>query len=457
MKYLFSGLFAFLALLSVVAWRIQPRDTAQGKVPLVWVSDDNPARREQIALFNTLHPEYDLRLDPSNTGMEKVIVQSLAGVGPDIFDCYDGFQLSAYVRSGIAWDVTDALKAAGIDVESEVWRAVHPNIIHEGRVYGFPTNAAVNAIWFHKDLFDEYGVPYPEGPWTWEQFLQVAKRLTVRDKNGRPVQFGFLMDWWNWYHFVLQWGGRLYTPDGTRCIIDSAQAIAAVQWMQDLIYKHRVMPSPVEEAAMATQGGWGSGTITWFGAKKGAMALGGRWWLCTLRSYRGLKLGAVESPHGPYRIFRGYGRASLINRNSPRREHALKFLLYLAGKEYNELINHQADALAPVRKYCYTQKYLHDPAFPEEDFNVVWRDAMNYAVPDEVSPFVNGQTVNRILNKQLDLVKSNQKTAADALRTAARQINEEIQKTIQRDPTLRKRYEELVRTQAEGQTTPDFQ
>jgi len=143
-------------------------------------------------------------------------------------------------------------------------------------------------------------------------------------------------------------------------------------------------------------------------------------------------------------VFRGYGRASLINRNSPRRHHALKFLLYMAGREYNELINHQADALAPVKKYSYTEKYLHDPAFPEEDFNAVWRDAMNYAVPDEVSPFVNGQAVQRILNKQLDLVKSGQKSAADALRTAARLINEEIQKTIQRDPELRKRYEAIV-------------
>jgi len=70
---------------------------------------------------------------------------------------------------------------------------------------------------------------------------------------------------------------------------------------------------------------------------------------------------------------------------------------------------------------------------------------MNDAVPDEISPFVNGQAVQRILNKQLHLVKINQKSAADALRAAARQINEGIQKTIQRDPELRRRYEALVK------------
>jgi len=444
MKLFFAAVFVVLALLSLVAWRIQPRLAEEGKVPLIWVSDDNPARRDQIALFNRLNPQYSLRLDPNNTGMEKVIVQSLAGVGPDLFDCYDGFQLSAYVNSGIAWDVTDELAKAGIDIQKEVWSAAHPNILQNGRVYGFPTNVAADAIWYNKDIFEKNNVPYPKSPCTWEQFVKLAQRLTLRDKNGRAKQFGLLCDWWQWRQFILQWGGRIYTEDGTRCIVDSPEAIAGVQFLHDLIYKYRVMPSPVEEAAMATQGGWGSGTITYFGAGKAAMALGGRWWLCTLRSYKGLRLGAVEAPYHKHRVYRGYGRATLINRYSPRRRHALRFLLYEAGREYNKLINDQADALAPVIRYCNTPDYLHNPAFPHEDYNAVWRNALRHAVPDEVSPFVNGRVASRILDKQLDLVKNNQKSPADALKTAARQINEEIAKNLQASPTLRARYERLT-------------
>ncbi|NOY81564.1 MAG: extracellular solute-binding protein [Kiritimatiellaeota bacterium] len=444
MKGVFLGVFLCLVLLTFVAWRLRPAPAPPGKIPLTWVSDDNPARREQIALFNRLHPDYLLRLDPGNTGMEKVIVQSLAGVGPDLFDCYDGYQLSAYVRSGIAWDVTDALKKAGIDVTRDVWPAVFPNILHEGRVYGFPTNVAVNAIWFNKDIFDAAGIPYPTGTMTWQQFLPLAQKLTVRDKNGRAKRFGLLADWWNWKQFVLQWGGRMFTPDGTKCIIDSPEAIAGVQFFHDLIYRYRVMPSPVEEAAMATTGGWGSGAIHFFGGGKGAMALGGRWWLCTLRNVEGLRLGAFACPFGPKKVYRGYGRATLINAKSSRREAAVKFLLYEAGKPYNDLINHQADALAPVKKYCYTEEYLHDPAFPDEDFNAVWRDVMNYGLPDEVSPFVNGNRATRILNKQLDLVKNDQKSASAALHTAARQINEAIRDMLKQDPTLRMQYAKLT-------------
>ena len=69
---------------------------------------------------------------------------------------------------------------------------------------------------------------------------------------------------------------------------------------------------------------------------------------------------------------------------------------------------------------------------------------MKSAVFLSSSPFVNGAVVARIVNKQLDLVKSNQKTPADAMKTAAAQINAD-ENGIREDPELKKKYEELTR------------
>ena len=169
MKYVFLSGFLVLLCLSVVAWLWQPRhdDT---RIELIWCSDDNPVRRGQIELFNRLYPKYRLRLDPQNTGMEKVIVQSLAGVGPDLFDCYNGYQLSAFVRSGIALDCTEELARRGIDV-NEVWPSLHNLFVLEGRVYGHLDNASARAVWFNKRIFDEEGVPYPTPDWTWDMCI----------------------------------------------------------------------------------------------------------------------------------------------------------------------------------------------------------------------------------------------------------------------------------------------
>ena len=42
-------------------------------------------------------------------------------------------------------------------------------------------------IYYNKKIFDEAGVPYPPTKWTeawtWDEFVNVAKKLT-KDKNG---------------------------------------------------------------------------------------------------------------------------------------------------------------------------------------------------------------------------------------------------------------------------------
>jgi len=440
----FGIILLALAGASVLAWAIRPAPAPPGVTPLVWVSDDNPARRGHIEQFNRLHPDLQLRLDPDNGGMEKVIVQSLAGVGPDLFDCYGPQQLASYVKAGIAWDVTAELQALGVDPRQDTWEAVHPHVFYEGRAYGFPANVSVDVLWFNKDVFDRLGVPYPTNrPWTWEEFIPLAQKLTVREDNGRIRHFGLCFDTWVWKLFLHQWGGRVYSPDGTRCTLDSPEAIAAMQFTQDLIYRYKVMPSPADEEALAQQGGWGSTSIKFLGSGRIATAIGGRWWLCTLRDYKGLRLGAVEMPHGPIRRFWGYGKSTLVNRNSPRRKEALEFLRYMTGLPYNRLINQQADGLAPMIRHCGDET-LANPQFPQEDYHAVFRDVMPLGAPEQISPFVNAAAAERIISIQLDLVRRNAKSAADAMRSAAEEVNEEIAKTLRRNPSLRRQYERLT-------------
>src|SRR3954452_896890 len=80
LKAFFFATFLILAALSGVAWKIAPDRGSGDKTPLIWCSDDNPFRRAQMTPFNHLYPQYEVRLDPANTYIEKIIVQSLAGV-----------------------------------------------------------------------------------------------------------------------------------------------------------------------------------------------------------------------------------------------------------------------------------------------------------------------------------------------------------------------------------------
>ncbi|HEY0866668.1 MAG TPA: extracellular solute-binding protein [Fimbriimonas sp.] len=446
MKATLATVLLGLLLLSVAAWRDQPPAPPPGVTKLVWVSDDNPLRREQVRLFNRLNQDLEVSLDPNNGGNEKVIVQSIAGVGPDLFDCFNGADLDAYYRAGIALDVTDRLADHGIDIRQGFWPAILPTSIGpDGRVYGVPTNVGHNGIWFHKEIFEADGVPFPKTPWSTEEFIEVAKKLTKRDSTGRVVRYGFLIDYWGWRAFMPAFGASLYSRDRTRCTIDSPESIACLRFVHALMHVHRVSPTPTEESTMSAQGGWGMGSMTLFGARRGAMALGGRWWLATYRGRQDLQLGAAEPPFERFRAWTSAGRTTMINKNSPNREKAVRWLLFLAGQEYNQLINDQADGLAAVKRYCEGPRFLLNPRFPEEDHNAVWREVSARAVPEATSPFVNQRLANRLIDVQVDLLRTNQKPIEKALRDAARQVDAAIAQNLEKDPELRRKYERAQR------------
>jgi multiple sugar transport system substrate-binding protein len=456
MKHLFTATFLILVLLSAVAWMLEPQPRRDGKTVMLYLADDNDIRQEQVALFNKLNPKYHVDIDPGATDMTKVVVQCMGGVGPDLFNVYDGLELSNYVKAGIAWDLTDELPKLGVDIDKDVWRAADACYRYEGRIYGFPKNVCTNAVWYNKALFDAQRIPYPKGPWTWEEFLTLARKLTLRDQRGRITQYGLLLNWPQgdggpWMHFIRQWGGSVYSPCGTHCTLDCPECIAAIQFIQDLIYKYRVTPTPGEEDALTAAGsGWGSAasSISLFAGGRAAMALGGNYWQVVLKDYKNLRLGAVESPHGPRRVYHGYGTAVIINKNSPRRRDALEFIKFFAGRPYNELVNAEADGLGPIRRYCFTDAYLKNIRTTNADNNEVWRDVMQFGVPDQDSPFINGMAASIIIFEQLDLVRNNNKTAAQTMRDATTLINAEIKKSLQREPDLRPKYEAALRKEA---------
>ena len=69
-------------------------------------------------------------------------------------------------------------------------------------------------------------------------------------------------------------------------------------------------------------------------------------------------------------------------------------------------------------------------------------------MPEQVSPFMNGAVVQRLMQAQLDLVKGGDRSAEQAMREAARQVNRRIQENLRFSPELRKQYDQLIARQA---------
>lgn len=485
MKHVLAVVLVVLVVMSILAALLEPPDEAKGRTALTWVSDNNPARVEQIENFNRLFPDCFLRLDPNNTGVQKIIVQACSGIGPDIIDVYGIRQLQTYVDAGVLLDVTEIAIQRGFD-PTKTYPKARPMLMMDGRQYCYPCNVNVDIIIYNKNLFDKYDVPYPptDRVITWTEFIEkYAAPLTVRRPGkAMPECFGFCND--SWEELIYQAGGSFFTPDGTRCVVDSPQAIEAVQFHRDLMHRFNVSPNPIQREGLSSEGGWGQGWINFFGSQRIASIKIGKWSLIRLRRFQSdqrelfrkrhpdvvipsdpeecrrwhrkwmnersdpqdlppIRLGAMHVPR-----FEGREpavvldcRSAAINKLSPNRDKAVNFLAYLAGETYCQTINDGADAL-PGNPEFATLERQRNPEWPgEDDLHDLTNKAVAWGVTREVSPYIDGATTYRFIGAQIERIEADPSTdVAQAMRIAAQDVNREIRRNIQRDAVLRERY-----------------
>lgn len=409
-----------------------------GKTVLTWATDDTPIRRKQVDLFNELNPDLHLQMDPTNRDPNKVVVQSLGGVGPDVFDV-QGTTLPVFVDAGIARDVTKDFRRLEIDPYRDFWPSSRPMWEFHGRLYGVPANLDTLAVMYNRAIFDAAGVPYPSAKPTWDEIINLGKRLTERDANGSPRRVG-LMFWWNWRDFFAMEGAQVYADGGRRVTLATPEGMRAIRRMHDLIYVHRIAPSPSEANSMATKGGWGGGNENRFVAGRTAMIIGPRYFTAHIRRAGNLDVGVAPLPSAPGGGGRTIGRLVAINARTPRLNAALRFLAYVAGPEYNRLNNAEADGVGAVAKYTEEPEFLFDPRFPKERSNPAWRRAMLRAKTDETSPYLPNVKVDEAMGFHLDLVSQGRKTPEQALRDAERDAERFLREELRQNPSLAAMY-----------------
>ncbi|MEF3308583.1 extracellular solute-binding protein [Paenibacillus sp. GYB004] len=107
-----------------------------------------------------------------------------------------------YRDLGILTDITPLLNKMKIDLgRFKPW--VLDNIKVDGKLYSLPYAMNTNAIYYNLDLFDKFGVPYPKSGMTWDDILEVTKRLSRFEDNTQYKGFMYLNSYWLGYQLSL--------------------------------------------------------------------------------------------------------------------------------------------------------------------------------------------------------------------------------------------------------------
>jgi multiple sugar transport system substrate-binding protein len=133
------------------------------------------------------------------------------------------------------YDVSDFYDAA---VSQYVWRGKH---IGMGATVGY------SVIYYNPGALQEKGIPLPSDDWgkawTWEQFVDVMRRVTITGAGGEIERYGFTG--FSVDRIQITNGVLTVDADGTRTFYNTPEAIETFDWMFDLIHTYKVAQSPL--------------------------------------------------------------------------------------------------------------------------------------------------------------------------------------------------------------------
>lgn len=240
-----------------------------------WFSDtDMQDWQIGLNMVKAMYPNIEIALEfaPYEETVTRTLVGATAGDLPDLIMCSTDHTPSL-TTSGVLMDLNPYIEQDGNINPDEFAKGVAQGFNMWGRWWGFPYDVSTFGIYYNKEMFDAAGVTHPpafgETPWTWDQFVEAATKLTK--PNGEQWGVWWSGDPWNQYlasNFIYGAGGRNFDDDLRRCIIHSEEAAAGLQFMVDLIHKHKVAPTPAETAG---------GDINYFESGLSAMMLDGQW------------------------------------------------------------------------------------------------------------------------------------------------------------------------------------
>jgi len=331
----------------------QPTALGGGKIQLVyqdWRTDWFPPMAQQMLdQFHATHPNIRVfyTLDPpSETFDAKMLADFKAGTAPDVFQgCCTFFPV--WAQKDYALDLRPYVQADLDRATIQDWDPVQYRAFftRDGKQYGLPKYHGALALYYNKDLFDQYKVDYPSESWNHDDYLAAMRRLTHdRDGDGKTDLWGSMIDisWDRLQVHVNGWGGHFVDPnDPTRSLMAEPPAMQALEWIRARMWADRVMPTSLDVQKMGTRDAFVAGRL--------AMVEDGSWALKAILSGANFRVGVAPFPAGPARratlaTTDGFG----IYAGTRYPDAAWELLRFLISQEYGRAMA-KAHFLQPAR------------------------------------------------------------------------------------------------------------
>ncbi|CAM3458701.1 ABC transporter substrate-binding protein [Marinicrinis lubricantis] len=143
--------------------------------------DDQAFFREYGDLFLAKFPNLEVEVVEGSlqgSGWERILEEEK----PDVL----ALDMRAYdrlIQEGRLYELDPLMAHSEFDLEQ-----VHSGIVQflrqigEGKLYGLPPTFINKAVYYNAELFDAYGIPYPQDHMTWQELLELAARFPANEE-----------------------------------------------------------------------------------------------------------------------------------------------------------------------------------------------------------------------------------------------------------------------------------
>jgi len=171
----------------------------------------------------------------------KYVTALEAGKGPDVFFIPTTWA-AQFIYSNYCLSLEDFKNELDI---SDFLPSALSAFTAEGKLYGVPMRVDARLLTYNLALFEEKG--FDRAPRTWpDEVLEWSRALTKADIGqygigivGRQTD-SILYEFWLCWVFTN--GGSILSKDQRECVLNSSEAIEALQFYCDLLHKYKVAP-----------------------------------------------------------------------------------------------------------------------------------------------------------------------------------------------------------------------
>ncbi|MBX2885057.1 MAG: ABC transporter substrate-binding protein [Granulosicoccus sp.] len=121
-----------------------------------------------------------------------------------------------------------------------------------GKTYGIPFQRSTPVLYWNKEAFAEVGLDPDTPPATWEETVEMGKKLVKKDADGNVSRWGVRIPssgfpYWLFQGLTTQNDVILANSDGNQTYFDDPKVAEALQYLVDLSTRHEVMAPGIIE------------------------------------------------------------------------------------------------------------------------------------------------------------------------------------------------------------------